>query len=121
MSLGFSRSSIDDMEDNDVDEAECVGVSVGDAAAVDGAESATVDVTVLRRRDLSDLAVVEAMLNEVDGLTKDQGRGLLQIRESNFSSSCVPRQRVLRWSQIFVVSGSLLGDKEFEVGMFFRQ
>lgn len=54
------------MEDNDVDEVEWVGVSVGEAAAVEGSEYAVVDVTVLCRRDLSGLAVVEAMLNEVD-------------------------------------------------------
>lgn len=62
-SLDLLKSSIDDIEDNEVDEAECVGVSLGDAAAVEGEDSAAVEI-VLRRRDLSGLAVV-AMLNAV--------------------------------------------------------
>lgn len=63
MSLGFPawRSSIDDIDDSEVDDAECTGVSLGDPAAVDGEESAGVEMTVLRRRDLAGLAV-EAMV-----------------------------------------------------------
>jgi hypothetical protein len=42
-------SSNEDIEDKEVLDGDCLGVSLGDPAAVEGAESAVVEVTVLRR------------------------------------------------------------------------
>lgn len=53
---------MDDMDESEVDDAECDGLSYGEAAAVDGYES-VVDVVVLWRRMPSGLAVVEAMVH----------------------------------------------------------
>ena len=42
-------SSREDIEDSEVLDGDCLGVSLGDPAAVDGADSAVVEVTVRRR------------------------------------------------------------------------
>lgn len=55
---------MEDIEDSEVDDAECNGLSFGLALAVDREDS--MDVTVLWRRYLSGLAVVvEAIVNGI--------------------------------------------------------
>ena len=48
---------MDDIDDNEVDEGEALGVSLGEPAAVDGLESAVFEVMVRRRAGCCGIAV----------------------------------------------------------------
>lgn len=43
----LTSSPRDDIDDREVDEGDCLGVSLGEPAAVEGADSAVEEVTVL--------------------------------------------------------------------------
>jgi hypothetical protein len=57
-------SSKDDIEESDVEDGDCLGVSLGDPAAVEGAEFSVVEVTV-RRRTVRWGIEVEAIVRSV--------------------------------------------------------
>ena len=61
-------SSSEDIDDKEVLDGDCLGVSLGDPAAVEGAESAVVEVTVLLR-------TVRACI-EVEAIVCDVYQGL---------------------------------------------
>lgn len=53
------NSSNEDIDDNEVEEGDCLGVSFGEPLAVDGEDSFVVEVTVLLRRSRLGSAVVD--------------------------------------------------------------
>ncbi len=57
-------SSRDDIDDRDVEEGDCLGVSLGDPAAVEGEDSLVAEVTVLLRRLLCWGTAVEDIARE---------------------------------------------------------
>jgi hypothetical protein len=66
--LSFTSSN-EDIDDREVVEGDCLGVSVGDAAAVEGEESAVVEVTVLLRRlrwGIAVEAMIEVCIQDLD-------------------------------------------------------
>lgn len=55
-------SSKDDIDDNDVEDGECLGVSLGEPLAVEGEDSLVVEVAVRLRRFLFWGTAVEAIV-----------------------------------------------------------
>ena len=62
--LSFT-SSKDDIEDRDVEDGDCLGVSLGEPLAVEGEDSFVVEVTVLFRRFRCWGTAVEAIVRNM--------------------------------------------------------
>lgn len=58
-------SSKDDIDDNDVEDGDCRGVSLGEPLAVEGEDSLVVEVTVRLRRFRCWGTAVEAIVRDV--------------------------------------------------------
>ena len=55
-------SSREDIDDREVEEGDCLGVSLGDPAAVEGAESTLVEEVTVRRRTVEAGIEVETIV-----------------------------------------------------------
>jgi hypothetical protein len=62
---GALASSSEDMEDSEVEEGDCLGVSLGEPRVVEGAESAEVVEVAALRRTVRLGTAVEAMAEDV--------------------------------------------------------